>query len=452
MASTDSSSSSTVIPAATTPTFVLPNFTQPICARLEGPNYIPWLTRIVPVIRSNELLGFIDGTDVCPPEFLSNESAENILNPEHSLWVKKDQILLSWLTATLSEKVLSTIFGLHTSKLVWTALANKFASQSQSRISHIKRELQSLRQGSKTCSDYILEAKNWSDQLAAIGKPIEDDDLINFLISGLNPTYNAFITTFTLISRDKSLSFDDFQNELLSHEMLLNQQQLAAPDVSTFALFTNRPGYRQQYNPRNKQNFNRGPPRGSSQRPNSFSTPPFPSHRSNGFSPQNSTHQNSAQHQFSTAPSSVNSTSNSFNRPVTRPPCQICGKSGHQALDCFHRMDYSYQGRHPPPQLAAMVAQTNTVLEDSWFADSGANAHITNDLATLEIQQPFESNETVAVGNGSNLLIDKSGSTLVHSSDFDSDFQLNNVLHCPQASAKLLSVQRFCADNDCFLG
>jgi hypothetical protein len=62
----------------------------------------------------------------------------------------------------------------------------------------------------------------------------------------------------------------------------------------------------------------------------------------------------------------------------TRPPCQICGKSNHQALDCYHRMDYSFQGRHPPSQLAAMVAHTNSQFseEEPWYADSGANQHI----------------------------------------------------------------------------
>jgi hypothetical protein len=51
-------------------------------------------------------------------------------------------------------------------------------------------------------------------------------------------------------------------------------------------------------------------------------------------------------------------------------------------------MNYSFQGRHPP-QLAAMVAQTNTTYDEQWFADSGANAHITNELDNLEIQSHF---------------------------------------------------------------
>jgi hypothetical protein len=35
--------------------------------------------------------------------------------------------------------------------------------------------------------------------------------------------------------------FDDFQDELLSHEMLLNQLQTKATDSSTFALVAQRP-------------------------------------------------------------------------------------------------------------------------------------------------------------------------------------------------------------------
>jgi hypothetical protein len=29
--------------------------------------------------------------------------------------------------------------------------------------------------------------------------------------------------------------------------------------------------------------------------------------------------------------------------PSNRIPCQICGRVNHQALDCFHRMDYAFQ-------------------------------------------------------------------------------------------------------------
>lgn len=46
------------------------------------------------------------------------------------------------------------------------------------------------------------------------------------------------------------------------------------------------------------------------------------------------------------------------------------------------------------------------------------------------------------------LTIENTGSITFHSPS--SKFHLKNILHCPQASAKLLSIQRFCCDNDCY--
>jgi hypothetical protein len=39
-----------------------------------------------------------------------------------------------------------------------------------------------------------------------------------------------------MTSKDKAPSFTEFQDELISHEMLLNQQQEVSSDGSTFAL------------------------------------------------------------------------------------------------------------------------------------------------------------------------------------------------------------------------
>jgi len=98
-------------------------------------------------------------------------------------------------------------------------------------------------------------------------------------------------------------------------------------------------------------------------------------------------------------------------------PCQICGKLNHLALDCFHRMDYSFQGRCPPAQLQAMVAHNNSILEDQeWYADSAANAHITHELGNLQIQQPFQNDEAIGVGNGTAFAIANSSFAILSSS------------------------------------
>jgi hypothetical protein len=50
--------------------------------------------------------------------------------------------------------------------------------------------------------------------MAAVGRPLEDEDLINFIIGGLNPSFNTFVTSVSLTNR--VFNFDDFQNELLN--------------------------------------------------------------------------------------------------------------------------------------------------------------------------------------------------------------------------------------------
>jgi hypothetical protein len=63
-------------------------------------------------------------------------------------------------------------------------------------------------------------------------------------------------------------------------------------------------------------------------------------------------------------------------------------------------MDYAFQGRHPPHQLHALVAQNTHALEEhEWDADSAANAHIANDLDNLRLQQPFQGTDSIGVGS-----------------------------------------------------
>ncbi|RVX16244.1 putative mitochondrial protein [Vitis vinifera] len=269
-----SSASSNVI-------FAPPNIGHLVSIKLSDTNYLIWSSQIVPVLKSHDLMGFMDGSEPCP-----SKSLDGSLNPAYILWNKKDQCVLSWINATLSDKVLASVYGITSAREVWSSLANKFASQSRTRVHHLKRKLQTLHQGSMKCTDFLEKAKLVSDELAAVGKPLEDDDLM------------------------------------------------------------------------------------------------------------------------------------------------------------------SYIGRHPPTQLAAMVAHSNAEQEEeTWFADSGANQHITANLEHLTLQQPYTGQENVAIGNGQGLSIAHTGTTIFHTPE--AKLNLKRVLHCPQASANLLSINQFCLDNNC---
>jgi hypothetical protein len=84
-------------------------------------------------------------------------------------------------------------------------------------------------------------AKLLADQLGAACNPIIDEDLLSSILNGLNPSFTHLITTYSFHTRANEISYEDFQDELLSHEMLLNQQQRKTSYRSTFALTVNKP-------------------------------------------------------------------------------------------------------------------------------------------------------------------------------------------------------------------
>jgi hypothetical protein len=58
-------------------------------------------------------MGFMDSSEPCPSKFVLDDEgkATATLSQNYLLWTKKDQFVLSWLNATLKEKVMSSTFG-----------------------------------------------------------------------------------------------------------------------------------------------------------------------------------------------------------------------------------------------------------------------------------------------------------------------------------------------------
>ncbi|KAF9678646.1 hypothetical protein SADUNF_Sadunf07G0056400 [Salix dunnii] len=179
---------------------------NPQFPKLDGPDYLTWRIQFLVFLRSHDMVGLVDGTNHAPAKTLSDGS----MDPVFSSKSKKDNNILNWLYASITEKLVSTILNLETSKQVWDALQSRFSSTSQSRVALLKRQLQTISQGNRNCLSYIEEAKLFSNQLSVAGKPVEEQDLISYLLSGLKPQFMPFITAFTFATRDKELSLDDF--------------------------------------------------------------------------------------------------------------------------------------------------------------------------------------------------------------------------------------------------
>ena len=98
-----------------------------------------------------------------------------------------------------------------------------------------------MTQGTKSCTKYLENAKNLTDQLATAGKPIDDQDLFSFLFDGLLSSYTPFVISFKFASREIDFTFEDFQAELLGYENLLYvNHSVHSVDSSHFAFVANK--------------------------------------------------------------------------------------------------------------------------------------------------------------------------------------------------------------------
>ncbi|PRQ57387.1 putative gag-polypeptide of LTR copia-type [Rosa chinensis] len=85
-----------------------------ITVRLEDGNYITWSFQLQSLLEGNDLFGFLDGTNVCPPQFVFTEKdgVTTTLTPAFRDWKKTDRALISLIIATLSPEAMEYVVGL----------------------------------------------------------------------------------------------------------------------------------------------------------------------------------------------------------------------------------------------------------------------------------------------------------------------------------------------------
>lgn len=184
-------------------------------------------------MRSHRLEGFVDGSKSAPRQEVTGSNGNTIPNHEYSEWFERDQTLLSWINATLSNSALPYIIGMNTAKEAWDSLERRYASLSRSHIIELKKRLQQVKKGSSTMQEYLHQIKVLSDQLATFGAPISEDDLIIHTLAGLPPIYRPFQTSIRTGSRQDPVSLEELHTLLVCEELSL-ADDITADSSTTF--------------------------------------------------------------------------------------------------------------------------------------------------------------------------------------------------------------------------
>ena len=192
-----------------------------ITIKLTRDNYLLWKAQIVPYLRGQYLFGFIDGSRPAPSPVSASDSDEP--NPDFQAWHLQDQLIMSALISSLSENILAHVVKCSTSREVWVTLERMFTSQSRARTMQIHYQLATLKKGDSSIADYFHKFTGLADTLAAIDHPLKEFELVSFLLAGLGPDFDSFVTSVKICT--DPLSLEDLYGHLLSHELHLAQNQ-----------------------------------------------------------------------------------------------------------------------------------------------------------------------------------------------------------------------------------
>ncbi|XP_010473818.1 PREDICTED: uncharacterized protein LOC104753234 [Camelina sativa] len=308
-----------------------------VTIKLTEQNYIILKSQFESFLRTQALLGFVNGAVKPPAEKIpirnnNTGRTEDILNPDFESWSRSDQVVKAWLLGSMTENVLRLVVGSATAQEVWETLISHFNRTSSSRLFELQRRLQNADKLDKSVSDYLRGIKDICDQLASIGDPVSEKMKIFAALRGLGREYEPIITVIKdSMDRLPAPTYDNVISRLTGYDDRLQGYSVSA-DVSPHLAFNTM----RSSNYSNRGRGNRGRGRGS------YST------RGRGF------HQ-----QFSSSTSSPRPVSTNEN-----PVCQICGKRGHNAFECWYRFDEEYQ--QPAINAAAFSALHITdVTEDN---------------------------------------------------------------------------------------
>jgi hypothetical protein len=152
---------------------------QAITIRLTKSNYLLWRAQLLPYLRSSKLMGFLDGSNPAPKQFISTATTtgeiEEALNPAYGTWYDQDQLLLSGLLSSMTEEVLRDVMAATSSRAVWTSLHRKFASSTKARTVQLRVDLATSKKQDLSAADFYHKITGLASELAAADAPLRDE-------------------------------------------------------------------------------------------------------------------------------------------------------------------------------------------------------------------------------------------------------------------------------------
>jgi hypothetical protein len=206
--------------ASSSSNIVNPLLDQVISEKLTKSNHVLWNAQVRATIRGARLVGFLTGDTKAPDEKIKSKGANGheveVPNPDYENWEATDQQVLSYQLASLSKDILQQVALCTTAAAAWKEIHSMFALQTRARTVNTRLALGTTRKGNLTIAEYFGKMKSLGDEMAVAGRPLDDEELTEYIITGLDEDYTPLVSA--LCTRVEPISISVLYSQLLNFE------------------------------------------------------------------------------------------------------------------------------------------------------------------------------------------------------------------------------------------
>lgn len=107
----------------------------------------------------------------------------------------------------MTEDILQDVVSATTAQEAWDTLQHMFSSSTRARSVQVRVELATTKKRDLSAVDYFRKIKTMASEFAAADAPLRDEEVIAYLLAGLGPTYDPFVTSMT--TKSEALTLDE---------------------------------------------------------------------------------------------------------------------------------------------------------------------------------------------------------------------------------------------------
>ncbi|KAK3223583.1 hypothetical protein Dsin_010608 [Dipteronia sinensis] len=108
--------------------------------------------------------------------------------------------------STGSDGIHAQVIGCETTFAAWEYLEKIFTGQSRARIGQLRLQLQTTKKSGMSMTDYLVKMKRYIDKRAAVGYKVTLEEEVQYILSGVGPEYETFVTSINNRQGDINMS------------------------------------------------------------------------------------------------------------------------------------------------------------------------------------------------------------------------------------------------------